>query len=157
MRRGVGDAGYSAKLLIENVGEDEVRAGIGGDEFDAGVVKRHAERLRATRIILNVAVEELDALIAGRGDLGDRPADVAVGHIGELADRGDADRVAAQRPPAIGLVGEANLHGRFSLRLVRLGPPVVAGLRPVLAVARMRTGPFKVNLIGARASERWGK
>ena len=35
-RRGVGDAGDAAEFLVEDVGEDEIGAGIGGDQFDAG-------------------------------------------------------------------------------------------------------------------------
>ena len=82
-------------------------------------------------------------MIAGGGDLRDRPADIAVGHIGKLAYRSDADRGAAERAPAIGLVSEPNLHRSF---LPALGPAGAASrrrLRPVLAVREDANGIFQ--------------
>ena len=109
----VGDARDAAEFLLETVGEDEVRAGIGSDQFDAGPIQRAAQGLRATRMVEDVAVEQFDALIAGRTNLRDRTADIAEGEIRELTDRGDADRISAKLSPAIGLVGEANVQGRL--------------------------------------------
>ena len=68
----------------------------------------------AARIVEHVAVEQFDALVAGGADFGDRPAHVAEGQIGELTDRGDANRIATQRPPTVGLIGKSHVHAPSS-------------------------------------------
>ena len=106
IRCGVRDARDARKLLVENIGKDEICAGIGGQKFDAGGGQRRAERAAAPVIVEQIAIEEFDPRIAERADLGDRPFHVAEGAIRQFGDRGDAHCIAAKRAPAIGVVGE---------------------------------------------------
>ena len=62
----VSDPRDAAELLVENVREDEIRAGISSDQSDAGPIQRGAQRLRAAGMVEDVAVEQFDPLIAGR-------------------------------------------------------------------------------------------
>ena len=65
-------------------------------------------------MVEDVAVEQFDPLIAGGPDLRDRVADVAEGLVSQFADRRDADRVAPERAPAVGLISQSNVHDRSS-------------------------------------------
>ena len=114
---GVGHARDLGDLLLGDVGEDEIGAGIGGDEFDAGAGERGPQRCRSAGMVEQVAVEELDALVSRLANLRDRAIDVAEGDVCELPDGGDANGMAAQRAPAIGLIGESDVHGGFLLAL----------------------------------------
>jgi hypothetical protein len=63
--------------LIENVGKDETRARIDGHQLHPGLNQSRLQRRSAPGMVEHVAVEQLDALIAGRADLGEGAASKA--------------------------------------------------------------------------------
>ncbi len=114
--RGQPRAAFDARqFLAEDVVEDEVGPGIGGDQLDAGGLKNRPQRLVILFVVQQVAVEELHAGVAGGTDLADGLLHVAEGAVGELRDRGDADGVASQRSPTIGVI--CFLPGHFALQV----------------------------------------
>src|SRR5580658_1912255 len=92
---GVSDPTNSREFLFEDVWEDEIRARVGGEELDAGARKASPECRGVVLVIEQIAVEQFDTVVTGFAYLRYRAAHVAKGAIGELCDRGDADRVAA--------------------------------------------------------------
>ena len=64
----------------------------------------------ASFIVEKIAVEEFGPGISCRADVTDRLLHVAEGAIGELDDGGDADGIAAERTPAIGMIGQFHRH-----------------------------------------------
>lgn len=109
-------AAFDARqFFAKDVVEDEVGTGIGSDQLDAGRLKNRAQSLVVLFIVQQVAVEEFHAGVAGGADLADGLLHVAEGAVGELRDRGDADRVASQRSPTIGVT--CFLPGHFALQV----------------------------------------
>ena len=73
-------------LLIKDFLENEIAAGIDGEQLDARVFENGAKIIGASGIIEQIAVEQFDAGISDLADFGDRAFHVAEGAVGQFGD-----------------------------------------------------------------------
>ncbi len=68
-RREPGRIPDAAQLILQDIRVYKVRPGVDGDQLQAEFFHLRAQLLLAPRVLHEVAVEELGALVAGRGDV----------------------------------------------------------------------------------------
>src|SRR4051794_26854884 len=101
-------AAHAPELLVQDLLEDEVGAAVDRDQAESVLVQAGPQAAEVVGELGEVAVEELDAVVAGVRDLAEGGQGVAGRQVKEVLDARHADGVADDTAPRVRVMTESH-------------------------------------------------